>query len=383
LDYATQAINAATGATVWTSRYNGLGNGDDQACCIAISPAGSLVFVTGSSPGSVSGLDYATEAINAATGKVVWARRYNGPGNGDDQASAIGVSPDGTRVFVTGSSYGGAATGDDYATIEYNAVTGARAWVRRHDGPAHGADRAQALAVAPDGSRVVVTGSSTADGTGANYVTISYAPGTGGTQWRRRYNGPANGDDQGQAVTISPDSTRVFVTGSAAVATDKFGFATLAYAASTGTTIWGQRAAADVGTAVAGIGVSADGTRVFIAGTDFSPGGPGGILLGYNANGGHPQAQGGCCAVDRGLAVAPDGSNVFDTGTFMTNYSTLADTQQTLNPQWSNTYNGPGNGEDDAYAVAVSPDSSKMFVTGQSTGVSSGLDYATEAISAV
>ena len=48
---------------------------------------------------------------------------------------------------------------------------------------------------------------------------------------------------------------------------------------------------------------------------------------------------------------------------------------------WTRLYNGPGSGDDDAEAVAVSPDSSSVFVTGASPGTSSGLDFATLAYS--
>jgi hypothetical protein len=76
------------------------------------------VFVTGYSVGSTGDEDYATLAYDASTGVKLWLRRYNGPGDGVDEARALDVIPDGSAVVVTGSSTG--STGlSDYATLAY------------------------------------------------------------------------------------------------------------------------------------------------------------------------------------------------------------------------------------------------------------------------
>src|SRR5207244_1432326 len=139
--------------------------------------------------------DYGTLAYNASTGAQVWASRYNGPANGDDDAYSLAVSPDGSRVYVTGCSYG-SGTGDDYATVAYSASTGAQVWASRYNGPAHGNDQANSLAVSPDGSRVYVTGWSPGSGTGEDYATVAYSASTGAEVWISRYNGPGNSYDQ-------------------------------------------------------------------------------------------------------------------------------------------------------------------------------------------
>jgi DNA-binding beta-propeller fold protein YncE len=91
----------------------------------------------------------------------------------------VAVNPSGTQVFVTGSSDGGTATGSGYATVAYSAVTGARLWASRYNGlgSAAGAapDAGCCVIVSPDGTRVFVTGSSARrTGTGRDYATLAY-----------------------------------------------------------------------------------------------------------------------------------------------------------------------------------------------------------------
>jgi hypothetical protein len=53
------------------------------------------------------------------TGARLWARRYNGPENGFDSARALGVSSDGSSVFVAGAR--GSSFRNDYVIIAYAA----------------------------------------------------------------------------------------------------------------------------------------------------------------------------------------------------------------------------------------------------------------------
>lgn len=211
-DIATIAYRVTDGAQLWLRRYNGPGNGDDTGLSVAVSPTGKSVFVTGESKGAKSADDYVTIGYNAATGAWQWVTRYNGTGNGIDQAHALAVNPAGTTVYVTGHSAGRGSKAD-CTTIAYNATTGGQRWVKRYNGAANGDDAGAAVVASPDGKLIYVTGTSWARGTNFDYVTIAYNATTGVRNWLRFYDGPAKGADGAVAAAISPKSDRLFVTG--------------------------------------------------------------------------------------------------------------------------------------------------------------------------
>jgi DNA-binding beta-propeller fold protein YncE len=177
-----------------------------------------------------------TGTAAAGAGTQLWVSRYNGAGNGSDGATSVAVSPDGTKVFVTGSSYGGKAAGEDYVTVAYSAATGARLWVKRYNGPASKADRAASVAVSPGGTRVFVTGSSETStpsvehpGFYDDYATVAYDAATGAQLWVKRYNGPGNSYDMAASLAVNPSGTRVFVTGASEASRYHTDYGTIAY----------------------------------------------------------------------------------------------------------------------------------------------------------
>ena len=333
-DYATVAYRAATGRQLWTSRYTSPGRHDDDASAVAVSPDGATVFVTGTSTGRRTGEDYATVAYRAATGRQLWASRYNGPGNWDE-ARSVAVSPDGATMFVTGTSWKD-TTRDDYATVAYRAATGRQLWASRYNGPRNDWDEAQSVAVSPDGTAVFVTGSSGRDTSGGDYATVAYRAATGRRLWASRYNAPGNWDGA-SSVAVSPDGTTVFVTGTSTGRMTGEDYATVAYRAATGRQLWASRynGPANNDDLAYAVAVSPDGTTVYVTGESF-----GGPATGFD-------------------------------------YATVAYRAATGRRLRISRYNGPGNDLDAAYAVALSPDGTTVFVTGWSKNRTSGYDYAT------
>jgi hypothetical protein len=197
--------------TAWVRRYNGPGNGGDIAAAIAVDGAGN-VYVTGYSSTNVNwpyDFDYLTVKYNS-DGDEQWTERYIGPGiagSNDDYALALAVDGAG-NVYVTGHSPG-STTNDDIATIKYY-PNGDTAWVRRYNGPANDVDCGNAIAVDSAGN-VYVTGYSYDPATSDNYLTIKYNS-TGDMLWQIEYNGPGDGGDYVNAMTMD-DLGNIYITG--------------------------------------------------------------------------------------------------------------------------------------------------------------------------
>jgi hypothetical protein len=232
-DYATIKFSSA-GVQQWVARYNGPANYQDQAWAIARDAAGNL-YVTGFSYSDVSTLNYDFATVKYdANGVQQWVARYDGPGHGFDWANAIAVDALGS-VYVTGRSYGGAVTDFDYATIKYNSA-GVQQWAARYNSPQNGPDSAEWVAVDNE-QNVYVTGWSTGIGF-RDYATIKYDA-DGIEQWVARYNGPADFYDDGTRVVVDGQKN-VYVTGYSTGIDTWWDYATIKYD-STGAQQWVAR----------------------------------------------------------------------------------------------------------------------------------------------
>ncbi|MBF8186824.1 S8 family serine peptidase [Nonomuraea sp. K274] len=328
------AYDAATGAEAWNATYVGPGGTSDEPSGIEVSPDGSKVFVTGLSEGDGTKGDGATIAYEAATGKELWVARHNGAANAVDHANALAVAPDGKSVYVTGFESLGVGGKDDYFTIAYDAETGRQSWLTHFDGPGAGTDDPRAIKVGPDGSKVFVTGQSRGVGTGlTDWGTVAYDAATGEQLWTAMHNGTSNGIDISTQITPGADGKAIYVSGTEGNTGTGTDLTTIAYDTATGTELWTGRydGPAHKTDTVRGSALAPDGGRLYVIG---------------NTEGAGTQAD----------------------------YTTVAYDTATGRQLWAGRHNGPLNGMDIPKDVAVTPDGGRVVVTGQSV-VDAGVDF--------
>jgi hypothetical protein len=90
---------AETAIQAWVQRYNAPGN-YNIARAEAVDGSNNVI-VTGYSTGSGGNWDYATIKYSSA-GVPLWTNRYNGPGNGTNEASAVAVDHSGNVIVAGG-----------------------------------------------------------------------------------------------------------------------------------------------------------------------------------------------------------------------------------------------------------------------------------------
>ncbi len=393
-DFATVAYDAFTGATLWAERYNGPAGHDDYAAAVAMSPNGDRVFVTGSTGSSFTTPGhYATIAYDLLTGTQLWVAEYVGPRH-DDGASAVTVSPDGRAVYVTGESDTTYCQRADFATIAYDAATGRQLWVARLKNSPCGVGAPAAIRTSPDGRRVFVTGFMLGDG--FDYVTVAYDAATGRRLWVTRYGPTSGGFDSANALVVSPDGSKVFVTGSSSDA-DDYDDATVCYDAATGNQVWEARYERPSGgdEEATSLALSPDGRRLFVTGWAYGPNDADIATLAYDAATGTQRwaslYNGPASSWDYGYAVgvSPDGTSVFVTGASnggtitQSDVATLGYRASTGGQMGVERYNGAASDLDQAYALGVNPNGTELYVAGiTNSGSDTGYDYLTLAYGA-
>ncbi len=376
-DFATVKYDSS-GAEQWVARYNGPGNAYDCPVGIVVDGSGN-VYVAGTSEGSGTCPDYAMIKYNSE-GDEQWVARYNGPGNGIDHCVGIAVTPAG-NICMTGYSEG-SGTPLDYATVSYN-TDGDLLWTARYNGPDNGQDMASSLGVDGAGN-VYVTGTSDSE-SGRDFATVKYSP-TGTQMWTARYVSEFCGDASATDIAVDASGSS-FVTGDELTSYGPYvayEYVTVAYDPSGGQ----QWIAGYVGGLFANVeDIALDGAgTVFVTGiSDGEPYSYSDIaMISYSQSGTEQWTErydGPGDGPDWPEDLISDGvGRVCVTGicgreSTGQDYATIGYDSSGLTC-WQFFYNGPGNG-DDVSCSCASDGSGNIYVTGASMGSGTGNDFAT------
>jgi outer membrane protein assembly factor BamB len=359
------------GTKLWAARYRGQAT-TNIAVAVAASPDGSTVFVAGFS-GTVRA-HFSTVAYDAATGARRWAVPFYG--HGYTQAYAMAVSPDGSKLFVTGFTTPVQGGSERAVTVAYDAGTGALLWTQQAFPVSSTFNVGTTVAVSPDGSTVFVGGTA-----GRHIALVAYDAASGALRWLAHYQ-PAGSANGNESVAVSPDGSMVFLTGPFRGSSGPVESATIAYDAGTGAQLWAEVASGNAGTGHE-LAVSPDGSAVFITGW-LGQGSPTSSFttIAYDATTGAQlwarRYQGpGKLSVPEAVAVSPDGSRLFVTGgssqspTDVVDFATVAYATANGSVLWSRSYRPPATSETGpggAFTAGVSPDGALVFVAGSSPG---------------
>jgi hypothetical protein len=348
------------GTRLWAARFSAGTDRTATATAVATSPDGATVYVTGltSLPDPTPMNTYDTVAYNAATGARLWTARFRGMnGHHPNDFPAIAVSPDGSKVIVFGHFREPGEVGR-YLVLAYNAATGKQLWVSL---PGGGISPAHAVVVSPDSKTVFVTGVNS-----HAYDTIAVSAGTGAKLWESFFQPIEFARPTVRALAVSPGGSAVFVAGS---------LGTIAYKAGTGAQLWVQRYKQRWGRNPAQMAVSPDGSTVFVTGSSSLPtSSPIHFLtIAYNAaTGAQVWAASNKSTATSGatsLALSPDGSTVYATGlsapaTAQAQYLTIAYHAATGAAVWVRRIANPGIGFLSPAFAAAAPGGTAVYVAG-------------------
>ncbi len=310
------------GKEIWAQRYGATTPGLNMPTGVAVDSAGNA-YVTGGSPGSQGQHDHDFATVKYdSSGKQIWVQRYNGPANGSDWATGIAVDSSG-NCYVTGDSQISDSEWD-FATLKYN-KDGKALWMKRYTGPAKGSNRPAGIAVDSAGN-AYVSGDSQISESSFGFATLKYDK-NGKQLWVGKYNVPGYGFPVGLGVDKGGS---VYVSGNVSEETGGSFFNTIRYSKD-GKQLWQKRYAGPGYNVARGIAVDSAG-NAYVAGQ-----------MGTESYG-----------QDMGtIAYKPDGKKA-----------------------WKKTYDGPGKMYDEASAIAVDS-KGNVYVTGQSYGGDTGMDFAT------
>lgn len=311
----------------WLETYNGPGNSDDQVTAIRSDDSGN-VYVTGFSMGQNTDYDIATIKYGA-DGQQIWVARYNGTANREDKAYGIVIDSDGF-IFVCGFVSASGGNNEDLVLIKYNSA-GTQIWAKTYNNENGSSDKALGIVVDNAGNYIYLTGY-TNTGNNYDYLTVKYSN-NGSFKWAKTFDNGQNSDDRALGIIVD-SGDHIIVTGYSQGSTSSYDYFTIKYV-SDGNVSWTQRYNGPSGGEDKAMGIVVDAAENY-------------TITGYSMTSSSPDSK--------------------DIKTIQ--YNKNGETN------WTKTYNGPDNLSDNAFGIIID-NSDNIIITGSTGRISTSEDFLT------
>ena len=270
-DAVLVALDASDGSELWRTVHAGSLGHEDELTALALAPDGATLFATGAAnernTTPVNPPDVLVLAVDATTGSLLWSRELD-HSDQDERGVGLVASPDGARLYLS-------AVADvdffqcDYWTHGLDAASGASLWeaLFDYDIPlAFREDRPVGLALAPDGARLYVTGSTYENAfafEGYDWATVAYDTADGTLLWESAWD--AGPDDRAVDLVPSADGARLYVGGHTA---EGFFLTVIAYDSASGQQDWRSEIVSGLGSRAVDLELAPDGRSLLLLGRE-------------------------------------------------------------------------------------------------------------------
>lgn len=217
-DIVTLRYNTTSGTATWTKTYNGTSNLNDA--CFGMVTDGNDVFICGGTQASLANNNYVLQKLSGNTGATQWTSFYDGYGM-DDFASSVVIdasnNPVITGVAKNTSTY-------EYHTVKYNSA-GVQQWVGKYNANITSPTVNPKLALDPFNYYYVC--GETRIGTNTDFALLQYTT-SGVHNWTETHNGIANGNDAATDMVVD-NMARIYITGQTYNGSAKYDYTTIKY----------------------------------------------------------------------------------------------------------------------------------------------------------